>query len=133
QLDEQQQTIRDKQGPIILRGSAGSGKTTIALYRLMQWQVDGNDPCLYVTYSHKLKEYAQTHFNQLNRKPREVLFKTIKELCLDLLPKIQREQFEKSGYVDLIKFEIFIQKHSQKFSAHMLWEEFRVILKGCFY
>lgn len=133
QLDEQQQTIRDKQGPIILRGSAGSGKTTIALYRLMQWQVDGNDPCLYVTYSHKLKEYAQTHFNQLNRKPREVLFKTIKELCLDLLPKIQREQFEKSGYVDLIKFEIFIQKHSQKFSAHMLWEEFRGILKGCFY
>lgn len=132
-LDEAQDELKGKSGPIILRGTAGSGKTTIALYRLMEWYVPHNLPSLYITYSEKLKSHAEKSFKELVRQDKQVLFKTIDQLCLALIPEDKKEFFQPDQHVNFVQFETFLANRQCRISAHMLWEEFRGILKGCFY
>ena len=132
-LDLEQEAIAKMQGPVVLKGSAGSGKTTIALYRLLGWQnvnAPQDQKSLYLTYSSKLKENAQELFHDLQYQPQKVSFQTIDEFLKALVSNPQ----------EIINFEKFkkiiepkLNNRTANISAEMLWEEFRGILKGCVY
>lgn len=144
-LNDDQQALCQQKGPVILCGSAGSGKTTIALYRLMLWknqdfssqrsshQTDSQAAkSLYVTYSDKLKNYAEGSYRLLRRSEINVDFMTIQELCMQHSGEDCR--FNKDQYIDFIRFDEFVLTRNRSgFSSDMLWEEFRGVIKGCYF
>ena len=142
-LNEEQQAICEQQGPIILCGSAGSGKTTIALYRLMLWnnsafsrgRTDAQSAkSLYLTYSNRLKDDTEKNYQLLRRSEVNVDFMNIHELCMQHAGADSHSRFHKDRYVDFKKFDEFIILHNRSgFSSDMLWEEFRGIIKGCYF
>lgn len=140
-LNPDQQAICEQKGPVILCGSAGSGKTTIALYRLMLWnnsefsrgRTDAQSAkSLYLTYSDKLKNYAEKNHQLLRRSEIDVDFMTIHELCMQHAGADSR--FHKDRYVGFKEFNEFISTRNRSgFSSDMLWEEFRGVIKGCYF
>lgn len=133
QLEEEQKKYLNQPGPIVLRGSAGSGKTTIALYRLMSWTTGGQGKSLYVTFSESLKKRANEEFNLLHRDSRKVSFKTMEEICRSLLSDEDAERFKPENYVSCAQFEAFLRKRQKSDQAEIFWEEIRGIIKGCLY
>lgn len=140
-LNSEQQAICEQKGPVILCGSAGSGKTTIALYRLMLWNNSNfshgrtnaqSATSLYLTYSDKLKNYAEKHHQLLRRSEIDVNFMTIHELCMQYAGA--DNHFDKDRYVGFQEFDDFISSRNHSgFSSDMLWEEFRGVIKGCYF
>ena len=119
-LNDDQQAICEQKGPVILCGSAGSGKTTIALYRLMLWKnLDFSNrradvkqvKSLYVTYSDKLRKYAEKNYHSLRRSEIDVDFMTIQELCI--CSSGLKDSFSKERYVDFKKFDEFISTRNR--------------------
>lgn len=65
-LDEKQlRILNSKEGKLIIEGSAGSGKTLIALHRLHRIIEEGKETVLFVIYTKTLKGYIKAGVNQL--------------------------------------------------------------------
>ena len=138
-LDDEQKRFCDATGPIILKGAAGSGKTTIALYRLMTWNnSSSSNHCLYITFSSYLKKHAQEQYESLHNNPIDVDFLTIEELCQAQFSDIDRQnRFNPEKHVNFDVFVDFIKTNIRIKSSieeiNKLWEEFRGVIKGSFY
>ena len=129
-LNQTQEKFINKDGPLLIRGAAGSGKTTIALYRLIKSSTKRR---LYVTLTRSLKFFAEDLFkslaNDLNtNKP---LFLTIDELCLMLIGSESHLLPQKRMTFEIFKNLSFIKKisHSKGIDPYILWEEIRIYLK----
>lgn len=133
-LSNTQEEILNDCGPLLVRllvrGSAGSGKTTIALYRLIK---SSSKRKLYVTLTRSLKFYAQECFQKLtnNLESEKPDFMTIKELCLSVIRKENKFQPSKKMNYEYFKELNFIKKACTKYriSPFILWEEIRGVLK----
>ncbi len=66
--EQEQYRRRTTVGPLLLRGCAGSGKTTVALYRALDQATDGKR-VLFLTYSTSLAEVARTLLAELAGDP----------------------------------------------------------------
>ena len=99
-----------KSGNLLLSGSAGTGKTTVALYRLQPTSLHNSLPGrrLYVTYNQLLVSIAQEQFKRLVGSTDIQIdsifqFKTLRNLCLEIL--------EASGQLylpeDTVNFQVF--------------------------
>ena len=86
--DEQIQLLREPL-PIFLNGPAGSGKTTLALYRLLVMQE--NDPdadVAFITHNPRLMRHAEDLYNALPTRPEgatPVTFQTYQELAAETI------------------------------------------------
>ncbi|MEG4333553.1 3'-5' exonuclease [Microcoleus sp. AT9_A2] len=123
-------------GNLLLSGSAGTGKTTVGLYRLLkslETLPDGKR--LYVAYNPILVKEAQKQFKRLVSGSSSEIesvfhFKTIRDLCLESLS--QSGQF----YIpeDEVTYQIFEQLYRrqsyQPYSPALVWDEIRSIIKG---
>ncbi|MCF7805118.1 MAG: UvrD-helicase domain-containing protein [Candidatus Marinimicrobia bacterium] len=135
-LHEEQEKYVQRQGPILLKGSAGSGKTTIALYRLLSYRGsnDSND-ALYITYTNYLRDYAKRSYQQLV--PTDVVshpnFFTIEDLCRQIIPDAD-EQFppERKLTFDTFLTIPAVRQTVLPISVNLLWEEIRGVIKGAF-
>jgi superfamily I DNA/RNA helicase len=59
---------------------------------------------------------------------------TIHELCMQHAGADSHSRFHKDRYVDFKKFDEFISSRNRSgFSSDMLWEEFRGVIKGCYF
>ncbi len=129
-LNKTQEKFLNKDGPLLIRGAAGSGKTTIALYRLIKSSAKTR---LYVILTKSLKFFAEELFkslvNDLNiNKP---IFLTIDELCLMLIDNESHLLPQKRMTFEIFKNLSFITKisHSKGIDPYILWEEIRAYLK----
>ncbi|RAK14020.1 UvrD/REP helicase N-terminal domain-containing protein [Anoxybacillus vitaminiphilus] len=117
-------------------GTAGSGKTTIGVYKLIGYLQNNNKPDLnicYFTFSKKLKEQAEKLFKDLAIKlfdlkqgdfKGKVHFFTLE----DYLEQITENQFKLVSYA---KFrEWYSQQQGNKFDPLALWKEKRGIIQG---
>ena len=70
-LDSEQEKLRDfgKNGPILVKGGAGTGKSTLALYRVEKLLRLGYSSILFTTYTNALVEYSQQLLQQLLGQP----------------------------------------------------------------
>ncbi len=66
--EQEQYRRRTASGPLLLRGCAGSGKTTVALYRALDQALEGKH-VLFLTYSASLAEVARTLLLELAGSP----------------------------------------------------------------
>jgi len=123
-------------GNLLLSGSAGTGKTTVGLYRLLkslETLPDGKR--LYVAYNPILLKEAQKQFKRLingsNADIESIFhFKTIRDLCLDILSVTGQKYFPEDEVTYQI-FEQFYRRQSyQPYSPALVWDEIRSIIKG---
>lgn len=70
-LDSQQERLKNLESsqPILLTGGPGSGKSTIALYRVQKLVNLGYEPILFTTYTNTLVNYSKQLLEQLLGKP----------------------------------------------------------------
>ncbi len=87
-LHEDQEVLVNRQvmkSPVIVKGSVGSGKTTIALYRMLKYAKMGKN-VLYITYNKSLKMACETLIRELEGEiPPGVTILTSHGLCRKLL------------------------------------------------
>lgn len=110
--------------PMVLIGSAGSGKTALALERLKEKA----GRVLYVTRSDYLAEHARRvyHANGFFREDQDAEFLSFREFVETLeVPEGREAQFA--------DFRAFFQRHARTFQdldAHAVHEEFKGVLTG---
>lgn len=70
-LDPEQEKLRDfgKQGPILVKGGPGTGKSTLALYRVQNLLAQGFKPVLFTTFTKALVTYSEQLLTQLLGQP----------------------------------------------------------------
>jgi len=135
-LSREQYSILDSEPPILLSGTAGSGKTTIALYYLSRKEFLGKKR-LFATYSPYLRDFVARLYqglmrgNNLEDKPPFPEFLTIEEAQRRFIPSSS----PLSDPTKLVGFETFktlisANPLSRKFDPELLWEEIRSIIKG---
>jgi DNA helicase II / ATP-dependent DNA helicase PcrA len=137
-LREQYEVLRAP-GPVLLAGSAGSGKTTIAIHRLVA-AASGAEPlsALYLSYSAPLVEHARGLYRDLmlargldpdhdphHRPPQ---FFTFGDLYRSLVPRDFREHQARPMTEPL--FREWFRKAGRSLDPALVWEELRSILKG---
>ena len=135
-LSREQYSILDSEPPILLSGTAGSGKTTIALYYLSRKEFLGRKR-LFATYSPYLRDFAARLYqglmrgNDLEDKPPFPEFLTIDEAQRRYIPG-SSPLADPTKLVGLEAFKTLISANplSRKFDPELLWEEIRSIIKG---
>ena len=145
-LTPEEYQLAKRSGNLLLSGNAGTGKTTVALYRLLQNRRD-NSPGkrLYVACNPLLVNNAKEQFDRLLEDGKFEAkhlwescslknwfeFKTIRELCLEII--------EGAGESSSIELEVNFQAFSEMYRAHpkrkqypsyLVWDEIRSIIKG---
>jgi len=135
-LHDEQKKYCQLPGPILLKGNAGSGKTTIAMYRLISSineVIEYNR--LYLTYTKQLSNHAKFLYEQVglyidSNRPQ---FSTVDELCLQILEASNKSHI----YFDIndkVSFEVFCLipsfRHFKKSQMYVLWEQIRGVIKG---
>lgn len=70
-LDPEQEKLKDfgKQGPILVKGGPGTGKSTLAMYRVQKLLDLGFKPILFTTYTKALVAYSEQLLTQLLNQP----------------------------------------------------------------
>lgn len=136
-LDDEQNACAElkMQGELVL-GSAGSGKTTIGVYKLANYIAEHKNEdfrLCYVTFSKRLKEKTEKLFT-------DIAVKLYKFRPQEFEGKVEfftlEEHLEKlnEGKYNLITYEIFKDWYDKqkniKFEALSLWKERRGILQG---
>ncbi|MDY0290200.1 MAG: UvrD-helicase domain-containing protein [Sphaerochaeta sp.] len=135
-LTGEQQDVLDLRPPILLSGTAGSGKTTLAVYYLVKGSHTGQD-VLFVTCSHFLRDYSEKLYRGLivhsclEDKIGKVRFAMLRELVLEILAAAGLHQDLKQE-VDLKGFTEIFSRHglAKKYDPELVWEEIRSIIKG---
>jgi len=122
-------------GPLLLAGSAGSGKTTIAIHRLVEARSQmETGRLLYLSYSPWLVDYARRLYRDVmiargaDPQAGPPHFLTFADLYRKLIPPKEAE-----ARADLVTYESFASwlKHgAPRIDAPLAWEEVRSILKG---
>ncbi len=124
-LDEAQEAVYRQAPPLILIGSAGSGKTALALEKLKLAAGD----VLYLTRSAYLAQHARNLYfaNGYAAEHQNADFLSLRELIETVHVPAGRE-------VDYGAFRGFVARHRQGFreiaDPHKLFEEFRGVLTG---
>jgi DNA helicase-2/ATP-dependent DNA helicase PcrA len=132
---EQYQVLRTA-GPLLLAGSAGSGKTTIAIHRLAAAALQpAPSPvtALYLSYSQALVDHARVLYRDLvaakGAEPgRAPDFFTFGDLYRSLVPRDFREHQARPMSEAL--FREWFRKAGRSLDPALVWEELRSILKG---
>ncbi len=135
-LTREQYEVLEAPGPVLLAGSAGSGKTTVAAHRLAA----AAGSALYLSYSPALVEYARRLVRDLrltrgargDRGEDPGLhppdFFTFSDLYRSLVPRDFREHQARPMNERL--FREWFQKSGRSLDPALVWEELRAILKG---
>ena len=132
---EESETI-DTYGNILISGSAGTGKTTVGLYRIARTlQMNPAAKCLYVSCNPILVKESRSQFQQLwrsngDRLKQKIDFLTIRDLCLKITTDFG-ERFDRQ-ISDYAHFQQrYLKKPESKYyPAYLVWDEIRSIIKG---
>ncbi|MEB3341706.1 tetratricopeptide repeat protein [Okeania sp.] len=134
-------------GNLLLNGSAGTGKTTIALYRMLQKKPGSNlGKRLYIAYNNLLVNNAEEQFQKIltTNSPLELEsesqdstnkivfeFKNLQKLCLEILSNCQINYSSQ----DEVNYQVFSEMYKahpsrKQYSTTLVWEEIRGMIKG---
>lgn len=123
-------------GDLLLSGNAGTGKTTVGLYRLLKsLETLPAGKRLYVAYNPILVKETHRQFQRLvGDQVAEIesvfQFKTIRELCLEILLKAEKF-YPPYDEVDYQVFsQLYLAPERKQYPAALVWDEIRSLIKG---
>ena len=124
-------------GPVLVSGSAGSGKTTIGIYRLLAPLITdetySSPERAYITYTETLKSSAEAEFKKLSKRNKsnnsDVVFLTIDDLCREIVgDSYEYKESKRAGYQQFKRYLKDQRNHtSQPLKA---FEEYRGVLRA---
>ncbi|MDA3734098.1 UvrD-helicase domain-containing protein [Niameybacter massiliensis] len=145
--EEQRHCVNQPFAPFLLFGSAGSGKTTIGIYKLIQLLKGDSDLKVgYFTYSSQLLDTAKRIYNNVKRNELDAIEQELQEDAIAFYPiKVFLRQY--IGERELVDFEKFTQDFYRNAYANYMqnpryknvcrgkeaydvWKEIRGLLKG---
>jgi len=127
-------------GNVLLSGSAGTGKTTVALYRLLESNLPPGKR-LYIAYNKLLVNSAREQFERLVRSVdgdeeigniAEVFeFKTLRNLCREII-QASGDEYRPDREVNWQMFSEMYRGHPKRkqYPTALIWDEIRSIIKG---
>ncbi len=123
-FDEAQEAIYRLPPPVLIIGSAGSGKTALTLEKLKQVEGDA----LYVTLSAYLAQNARELYyaNGYDNERQQLDFLSLREF-------LETFRVPRGREIDYTSFRGWFERHRQQAGfcdAHQLFEEFRGVLTG---
>jgi hypothetical protein len=135
-LTREQEALLKAVPPVLLSGTAGSGKTTLAVYYLLRGAAAGSR-AVFLTYNPLLRAMAERMYAGLaslrpgaapSTPPRFMVYR-------DLLREITRgasSRFPPEGEVGLAEFAQILNDHPDRrsYDPELVWEEIRSIIKG---
>lgn len=139
-LTPQEYELATRYGSFLVSGSAGTGKTTVGLYRLVKSLTQLNEgKRLYVTSSPILVKEAEKQFKRMNGQSfieNVFEFKTIRDLCLEIIHGTELLQDYIPEYE--VTYQVFERWYYSEYSnydhkvypASLVWHEIRGIIKG---
>lgn len=135
-LTPDQEMILESPPPLLVAGTAGSGKTTLCVYCLLRGRLRAAKR-LFVTYNRHLRDYAEQLYHALlnglddGSPPAAPDFRTFRDLCLEITAA-RGKRFAPEKEVDLQRFAKLTAAHplAPRLDAVLVWEEIRSILKG---
>ncbi|RKX73292.1 MAG: hypothetical protein DRP87_19175, partial [Spirochaetes bacterium] len=135
-LTSKQSEVLNTKPPLLISGTAGSGKTTIAVYYLLRKEFL-NKRKLFLTYSPFLKRFSEKLYRGLVRLSEYdgtttcPDFYVFRDLLFEITVKHNR-YIDPSKEVRLTEFERIFNNHplSKKYDSELVWEEIRSIIKG---
>ena len=128
-------------GNLLLNGSAGTGKTTVALYKMLQKKQYNNlEKRLYIAYNDLLVNNTEEQFykivttnRQLEQKSNNVIFefKSLHKLCVEILKNDQKIYYPQ----DEVNYQVFSEMYKahpgkKQYPTNLVWEEIKGIIKG---
>jgi len=127
-LDEQQLDLLGARGPIVLTGHAGTGKSTVASYRLANQQGPGQR-LAFVTYTQQLRDQAKKQHGEMGDNRHGVAFLTFTELARNLVPDAA-QRFPVDAEVGFPWFSQLRIFRSHRLDPIEAWEEIRGVIRG---
>ena len=142
-ITPEQKAVLDQSPPILISGTAGSGKTTIAVYYLLVAKNAGKK--LFLTCSSHLKQFSERIYDGLMANREAAGLDAIFDVKAGPRPEfhtfreILRTAGDASGTgldpakeVRLKEFALIFANHpfARKYDAELVWEEIRSIVKG---
>lgn len=131
-------------GNLLLNGSAGTGKTTVALYRMLQKKSHDNlGKRLYIASNHLLVNNAEEQFQRIvidSKLAGNIIslenqaffeFKNMRKLCLEIVNKFPAV-YDPQNEVNYQFFSEIYKSHPKRkqYPTALVWEEIRSIIKG---
>jgi tetratricopeptide (TPR) repeat protein len=132
-LTREQAAILQSSPPTLISGTAGSGKTTLAVYTLLRREYLGGRR-LFLTYSPFLKRFSERIYDGLTRNSELEAarpdFLTFGELLERIL--VSQAGGGRHPAAGLEEFRGIYRNHSlsRKYDPELVWEEIRSIIKG---
>ncbi len=134
-LTPEQRELLKKNPPLLVSGTAGSGKTTLSIYYLLHPAYIGWRR-LFLTYNRHLRNFSERLYRSLVRAAERTDgdppdFLTFRDLCVRLIPGSE-SRFPADREVDLPTFRDLYARHrtAGRFDSALVWEEIRSIIKG---
>ncbi len=135
-LTHEQEELLHAVPPVLLSGTAGSGKTTLSVYYLLRGAASARRS-LFLTYNPLLKRLAEKIYGGLVEKrqagphgeaPRFMVFR---ELLREITASVEAD-FPPEREVGLAEFTRIYSDHKdhRRYDAELVWEEIRAIIKG---
>lgn len=132
-LSNEQVRLLHQPLPTFLNGPAGSGKTTLALYRLLVLQE--NDPeadIAFVTHNPRLVAHAKDLYKALPSRPANahpVAFRTYQELLAETLERSVADLRRQRAHPDQLQY--FLSRHPLSGAEKQLFAtDIRAVIKG---
>ena len=135
-LTPEQRAVLESPLPILVSGTAGSGKTTLSVYYLLKSELNRKKK-IFITYNPSLKSFAERLYrgllNEAEVKHDEFFpdFHVFKQFNLEIVHRFDKT-FMPEKEVDFNRFSKMFTFHPlhQKFDSALVWEEIRSIIKG---
>ncbi len=135
-LTSEQKKVLELEPPVLLSGTAGSGKTTIAVYYLLRREF-ADKKCLFLTCSPYLKRFSRRIYDglvlhtDLEKSVSQPDFYILRDLMIEII-STSGKQLDAGREVRLREFETIFSSHSlyRKYDTELVWEEIRSIIKG---
>ena len=127
-LDSEQVKFAEEPGPVLVTGNAGSGKTTIALFRFRSESGLGKRR-LFVTYTRSLRDHAERLHARLGGKTGSGQFLTFTQLCQQLIPNAAT-RFADGKQVSFAWFARLNAVRTIRIAPEEIWEEIRGVIRG---
>lgn len=135
-LTSVQMNVLKTDPPVLLSGTAGSGKTTIAVYYLLKKEFEDKKK-VFITCSPFLKRFSERIYNGLvkntgyedtAKKPDYYVFR---DLIMDIM-RSNKKEYDIKKEAGLREFEGIFHNHKlyKKYDTELVWEEIRSIIKG---